>query len=336
MIVDFGKDSGRSGVSEKGGISMAYERYESRRGWRDPRSRFDYDEPPENRRFNRDEREERGFFERAGDEVASWFGDEEAERRRREDERMRERETVRDYDRYYGWSPARDYGRSRAFMSDEDFSRYDRQPKFRDEGYRRPYTGRFTGRRSFGDEDRFDRGYPPERGWSERWESTPARRDFTGMASGLHDPHYSEWRRRQIDSLDRDYDEYRRENQSRFENEFSTWRRAREGKRQLLNQVREHMPVVGSDEEQVGTVDCIRGDRVILTKGDSPDDRHHSLSFAHIDRVEGDRVILDQPSAEAKRQWHDEEGERGLFRGETEREAGPHMLNRSFSGTYER
>ena len=31
----------------------------------------------------------RGFFERAGDEVASWFGDEDAERRRREDHRGR-------------------------------------------------------------------------------------------------------------------------------------------------------------------------------------------------------------------------------------------------------
>ena len=30
--------------------------------------------------------EERGFFERAGDEIRSWFGDEEAERRRRRDE----------------------------------------------------------------------------------------------------------------------------------------------------------------------------------------------------------------------------------------------------------
>ena len=26
--------------------------------------------------WNRDERDERGFFERAGDEIASWFGDE--------------------------------------------------------------------------------------------------------------------------------------------------------------------------------------------------------------------------------------------------------------------
>jgi osmotically-inducible protein OsmY len=33
------------------------------------------------------ERDERGFFERAGDEIASWFGDDDAARRRREDER---------------------------------------------------------------------------------------------------------------------------------------------------------------------------------------------------------------------------------------------------------
>jgi len=35
--------------------------------------------------------EERGFFERAGDEVASWFGDEDAARRREEDSRHRGR-----------------------------------------------------------------------------------------------------------------------------------------------------------------------------------------------------------------------------------------------------
>jgi hypothetical protein len=299
---------------------MAYDRYESRHGWREPRSRYSQDYGD---RF--ESREERGFFERAGDEVASWFGDEEAERRRREDARMRGEED--------SWR------RPRAFLSDEDFGRYDRQSKFRDEGYRRPYTGRFLGRRGFGgDVDRFDRGYPPERGWSERWERMPSR-EFTGTASttsGLHDPHYSEWRRRQIEALDRDYDEYRRENQSRFENEFSNWRTAREGKRRLLGEVREHMEVVGSDEEHVGTVDCVRGDRIVLTKGDSPDDRHHSLSCAMVDRIEGDRVILDQPGSEARRRWHEVEGERGFFRDEREEERGPHMLNRAFSGTYER
>src|SRR5690606_19325678 len=35
--------------------------------------------------------EERGFFDRAGDEVRSWFGDEEAERRREYDEYMNRR-----------------------------------------------------------------------------------------------------------------------------------------------------------------------------------------------------------------------------------------------------
>ncbi|MFD2245541.1 SWFGD domain-containing protein [Pontibacter ruber] len=46
--------------------------------------------------YDRD-RHDRGFFERAGDEVKSWFGDEEAERRRRMDE-MRDRDN--DYNRY--------------------------------------------------------------------------------------------------------------------------------------------------------------------------------------------------------------------------------------------
>jgi hypothetical protein len=308
---------------------MAYDRYESRRGWREPRSRFsqDYGDRYESRGYGRnwdrdeeEDRRERGFFERAGDEVASWFGDEEAERRRREDMRTRGDDD--------SWR------RQRSFMSDEDFAR---QPRFRDEGYRRPYTGRFTGRRNFGggDDERFDRGYSPERGWSERWERTPSR-EFTGTASGLHDPHYSEWRKRQIDALDRDYDEYRRENQNRFENEFSTWRTTREGKRSLLGQVREQMSVVGSDDEQLGTVDCVRGDRIILTKGDSEDGRHHAVSCARVERIEGDRVILDQPAAEAKRRFLDEDRTSGFFRDEEERETGPHMLNRSFSGTYER
>jgi hypothetical protein len=308
---------------------MAYDRYESRRGWREPRSRFsqDYGDRSENRGYGRswdrdddEDRRDRGFFERAGDEVASWFGDEEAERRRREDMRQR--------------GDDESWRRPRAFMSDEDFGR---QPRFRDEGYRRPYTGRFTGQRPGGD-DRFDRGSSSERGWSERWERSP-QREFSGMAStgsALHDPHYSEWRRRQIDALDRDYDEYRRENQNRFENEFSSWRTTREGKRQLLGQVREHMTVVGSDEEQLGKVDHVRSDRIILTKDDSEDGRHHEVSCARVDRVEGDRVFLDQTAAEAKRHFQMESRDRGFFRDEREEDRGPHILNRSFSGTYER
>src|SRR5439155_19192248 len=54
---------------------MAYERYGTRDRPRDERSRW-RDEGLEGR--ERSGREDRGFFERAGDEVASWFGDEDA------------------------------------------------------------------------------------------------------------------------------------------------------------------------------------------------------------------------------------------------------------------
>lgn len=310
---------------------MAYDRFENRRGWREPRSRFSQAfEDRSNRNWDRDDddRNERGFFERAGDEVASWFGDEEAERRRREDFRGRGE---------YRGSEDDSWRRPRAFFNDEEYSRYDRQPRYRDEGYRRPYTGKFGGSRPGGDDGRY-RPMTGDYGRSSRDWDDDRGSGFTGTASTagqLHDPHYSEWRRRQIDSLDRDYDEYRRENQNRFENEFSSWRTTREGKRRLLDQVREDMTVVGSDEEELGKVDHVRSDRIILTRNDSEDGRHHMLSCSMIDRVEGDRVILDQPAAEARRRFL-ESRDQGLFRDERDEDRGPHMLNRSFSGTYER
>ena len=100
-----------------------------------------------------------------------------------------------------------------------------------------------------------------------------------------------------------------------------------------LSAIKEHMEVVGSDEQPVGKVDWVKGDRVILTKHDSEDGRHHALNCSQIDRVEGDRVILDKPAEEAKRQLY-REARGALFDREEDREQGPHMLNRSFSGTY--
>ena len=92
---------------------MAYDRYETRRD-RDWRGNSDYE---------RGRRDERGFFERAGDEIASWFGDDDAERRRRQDEQMNRgsgRESGwgrdRDYDRGFG----RDYDRDRQSVASSD------------------------------------------------------------------------------------------------------------------------------------------------------------------------------------------------------------------------
>jgi hypothetical protein len=221
----------------------------------DVRNRGDYGRDY-GRGYDRDQYryDDRGFFDRAGDEVRSWFGDEEAERRRRLDQR---------YDQRY---------------SGQSFS-----------GYR-------------GDDD------------------------------------YHNWRAGQISSLDRDYDEYRRENQQKFSNEFGSWRNERQTQRSSLSSVNEHMEVLGSDGEHIGTVDKVRGDRIVLTKSD-PDagGRHHSIPSRWIDRVDT-QVHVRKTADEAKAHWRDEERS-AFFGGDSagrDEETGSdgRMLNRSFSGTY--
>jgi hypothetical protein len=150
-----------------------------------------------------------------------------------------------------------------------------------------------------------------------------------------HDRHYSEWRQRQIDDLDRDYDEYRREHQSKFETEFGGWRQKRQTQRQHMGRVTEHMEVIGSDGQHIGTVDAVKGDRIILTKNDeAAGGRHHSIPCSWIENVD-DKVIVNKSAEEARRAWKDEENSRALFERQDQGSEGPHMLNRSFSGTYD-
>ena len=196
--------------------------------------------------------EDRGFFERAGDEVRSWFGDDEAERRREMDQRYDER------------------------------------------------SGR------------------------------------TG--SSRHDDDYHSWRSTQVTALDRDYDDYRRENRSKFEQEFSSWRTNRQGQRDQLKQVKEHQEVVGSDGEHVGTVDKVKGDRIILTKNDKDaGGQHHSIPSNWITSV-ADKVTLNKSAADAKKAWEDEDSNSAMFGGGDNARSGASTggqnLNRSFSGTY--
>lgn len=264
---------------------MAYDRYDTRRG-REPARPSDYE---------RGRRDERGFFERAGDEIASWFGDDdERERNRPRDERW-------ERDRERAFRP------ERSLATDRD--RY------------RPLTGDY-GRF---EEERGRAMDRSQRSWG-RDEQRPTGRE--------HDRHYSEWRQRQLDELDRDYAEYHRERQRHFEDDFGSWRQTRQQKRQMLGQVRDHMDVVGNDGEPVGKVDKVAGDRIILTKSDAPDGRHHSIPCTMIERVEGDQLVLDCTAEKARQKWRDDSSERALFEREDQGEAGPQMLDRSFSGTY--
>ena len=180
-------------------------------------------------------------------------------------------------------------------------------------------------------------------GSSARRYAELARRGGPG-ARGGHDPHYAQWRHRQLEQLDRDYDEYQREHQARFEREFGAWRERRGQQRQAVGRVPEHMEVVGSDGRHVGTVDCTSGDRIILTKSDQKaGGHHHSVPCGWIETVD-DKVRLNLTGEEALQRWRDEESSGALFdRGRDEgrgggwggdRSPGPHMLNRAFSGTY--
>jgi hypothetical protein len=61
-----------------------------------------------------------------------------------------------------------------------------------------------------------------------------------------------------------------------------------------LNQVKEHMEIIGADGGHVGTVDKVEGDRIKLTKrdGDSKGNHHRYVSASSIAAVEGNRVRL--------------------------------------------
>jgi len=172
--------------------------------------------------------------------------------------------------------------------------------------------------------------------WQAREPSVRYETERSGYADRARDsdPHYHSWRQRQVEDLDRDYEEYRRERQARFEDDFGSWRQRRQQKRGLLSDIREHMDVVGNDDEHVGTVDRVAGDRIILTKSDPESGgAHHSLSCSDIDRVEGDRVILECSAAEARMRWRDDSRSRALFEREDQGDMGDRVLDRSFEGT---
>ena len=65
-----------------------------------------------------------------------------------------------------------------------------------------------------------------------------------------------------------------------------------------INEIQEDMTVVGSDGEHVGTVDKVEGDRIKLTKQDSPNGQHNFISSDLIESIDGDTVTLSQTAEE--------------------------------------
>jgi hypothetical protein len=254
---------------------------------------------------------------------------------------------------------SQDGGRSYSGMGGQDFhsQQYGRQDFSQDQDRDRTYN--FGG---WGDQD------------SRRQSGQQGSSSSFGGARSVHDDHYHSWRQRQIEELDRDYDEYRREHQSRFEQEFSGFRQQRQTKRQMLNSIREHMEVVDESGQHIGTVDKVRGDTVILTRNDpEAGGVHRSFSCSLLERVEDNKVFLSGTKETIRSRLREErEEERGgsggggmfgsFFGGGSSDQSqdrqsqsasaqatttssttgtsgrsgdGPHVLDQSFSGTYD-
>ena len=71
------------------------------------------------------------------------------------------------------------------------------------------------------------------------------------------------------------------------------------------SQIQEHAEVIGADGVHVGTVDKVEGDRIKLTKNDSPStedgqgQKHHWVSMGLVAEVEDGKVRLSATGANA-------------------------------------
>jgi hypothetical protein len=101
-----------------------------------------------------------------------------------------------------------------------------------------------------------------------------------------------------------------------------------------VEKIKAHMEVLGADGGHVGTVDCLRGGHIVLTKSDADaDDAHHGIPAGWVAKVDR-KVHLNLPAAEARTRWRVEPRSRALFEREDSGSDGPHILDRAFSGTY--
>jgi hypothetical protein len=71
-----------------------------------------------------------------------------------------------------------------------------------------------------------------------------------------------------------------------------------------VSDIQEHMKVVGSDRQPVGTVDHVEGQRIKLAKNDpQAQGQHHYIPAEWVDRIEGNEVKLRKSASDARSSW---------------------------------
>ena len=72
-----------------------------------------------------------------------------------------------------------------------------------------------------------------------------------------------------------------------------------------IEDIKEHMEVLGSDGKHVGTVDCTKGeDKIVLTKGDPQSGgQHHIIPVHFVKGIEQDKLMLNKPARQVMLEW---------------------------------
>jgi len=208
--------------------------------------------------------DDRGFLSKAGDEVKSWFGDEEAERRRQMDA------SRDDAGQAFGRSDTQSLGYTGTTAATSAAStphdpHYAEYRKARMDEYDRDYHEyKQTKQKEFHDDFHNFRTSKMSGGMGT--STANATSSSVGAAMGV----------------------------------TAAATGALTG---AAAQVREHMVVDGSDGQGVGKVDHVTGTDIKLTKHDSIDNKHHLIPLAWIASVTGNKVMLNKTSDEAMKQW---------------------------------
>lgn len=177
------------------------------------------------------------------------------------------------------------------------------------------------------------------------WGTAPA---ASGQSSGqgqgtggASDRHYHEARARHLEAFDRDYDTWHREHGGGGP-DFASWHAERQGQRHQVSRVRERMDVVCREGTHLGTAHGVDGEHIVMARPDPAGEGvapgpQRRVPAAWVHRVDDDKVVLNRGRDETHRGWDEaDRNERALDERGAGGSGGPHILERSFSGTYDK
>jgi hypothetical protein len=72
-----------------------------------------------------------------------------------------------------------------------------------------------------------------------------------------------------------------------------------------IQDIKEHMEVLGADGKHVGTVDCTKGeDTIVLTKSDPQSGgQHHIIPVRLVQSLDEDKIRLTKPARQVMLEW---------------------------------